>query len=309
MDAPIGSASPAELDAIRFRTEFGLRADLAYVRAVAANPLASSEEYSVPLLPTELADLNNRAADVDAIREVVITYTEAHPDEFAGIYIDQQRGGVLTTMWTANVALHEAAIRTLVRPGAPIAFRSATYPLTELRSLQNRISGDWEWMRQFKIAPLGVGVNQVDNHVEVEVSSANASAESLILAHYQVPAGMMVVISDGTGAALLPWGTVRGRVLDSLGQPPGASATDKLLLNWISDGPGTCGVGDVGYGVGADGGFELPCQVGGWTFEIQISAPAGGPKTIGSGRIVVLAGQTLQLAITLDQPWASAVTP
>jgi hypothetical protein len=308
--APIESPSAAELNAIRYRTEFGLRADLAYIRAVAANPLASSVEFGIPLLPAELAELNSRAASVDAIKEIVIAYTEAHPDEFAGIYIDQEHGGLLTTMWTANVALHEAAIRAKVRPGAPLAFRSAKYPLSELQTLRDRISGDWNWMRGFAIAPIGVGVDQINNRVEVDVSTVNGNASALILAHYAVPAGMIVVQSDGTGAALLPWGTVRGRVVDSRGQPPGAAVANGLALGWVSDGPGTCGLGDMGYGVGADGVFEVPCQVAAWTMQIQLPAVAGGsPTTIGSGHVVVLASQQVLLQIKLDKPWALAVAP
>jgi hypothetical protein len=308
IDVPVESPSSAELDAIRERTDFGLRADLAYVRAVAANPLASSDEFGVPLLPAELAELNSRAANVDAIRDVVIAYTEANPSEFAGIYIDQQHGGILTTIWTANVALHEAAIRALVRPGAPVAFRSAKYPLTELHALQDRISGDWNWMRAFRIAPVGVGVDQIANRVKVDVSSANANAAALIFAHYAVPADMIVVVSDGTGAALLPWGTVRGRVLDSAGQPPGAVAGG-FYLNYTPDGPGSCGVGDMGYGVGDDGKFELPCQVGGWTFDVTVRGTGDDRQSIASGRVVVLAGQIVSLEIKLAKPWSAVVTP
>jgi len=182
--------------------------------------------------------------------------------------------------------------------------------LSELRTLQDRISGDWDWMRGFAMAPVGVGVNQVENRVEVDVSTVNGNASALILAHYAVPADMIVVQSDGTGAALLPWGTVRGRVLDSRGQPPGAAVTNDLILGWTSDGPGSCGVGDMGYGVGADGGFEVPCQVAAWTIQIQLPAVAGGsPRAIASGSVVVLAGQIAQLQIKVDRPWSAVVAP
>jgi hypothetical protein len=46
-------------DAIRFRTEFGLRGDLAYVAQVARDPAATSD-FGVPLLPAEVADLLRR---------------------------------------------------------------------------------------------------------------------------------------------------------------------------------------------------------------------------------------------------------
>jgi hypothetical protein len=307
--AAVETPSPAELEAIRFRTESGLRADLDYVRAVAADPSASSRDFSVPLLPAEIAELNARAANADAISGAIQAYADLHPSDFGGMYVDQQNGGAVTTLWTADLADHVAAIWRRVRPGSRIAFRLVTFNYRDLRALQDRIGSDWDWMRAFAIAPEGVGVDVIANHVEVDISSANANAAALIVAHYAAPAGIIAVMSDGTGAALLPWGTVRGRVLDSHGQPPGEAVADGLDLNWTSDGPGKCGGGDIGYGVGGSGGFELPCQVGDHTFEIQVPAATGGTKTIGSGRVVVLAGQIVELEIRLDKPWSSAVTP
>jgi hypothetical protein len=308
-EAAIASPSPAELEAIRFRTESGLRADLGFVRAVAANPAASSSEYSVPLLPAEIADLNARAANADAIRSAIQEYADLHPSEFGGMYLDQQHGGAVTTLWTGHLADHTAAVWRRIRPGSLVAFRQVPFSYAELRTLQDRISGDWDWMRAFAIAPTGVGVDVTGNHVEVDISSANAGAAALIVAHYAVPSGMIVVQSDGTGAALLGWGTVRGRVLDSLGQPPGAVIAEQLNLGWVSAGPGKCGGGDIGYGVGVDGRFELPCQVGAWTFEIQLPGAGDAMKTIGSGRVVVFTGQIVQLQIKLDRPWPTAVAP
>ncbi|MEW5990337.1 MAG: hypothetical protein AB1736_03195 [Chloroflexota bacterium] len=227
----IETPSPNEDDAVRIRTEFGLRADIPFIRAVAADPRSSSLVYSVPLLPDEIAELNARAANADAIREVVIAYTAAHSEEFGGIYLDQEHGrGALTTLWTGHLDEHEAAIRALVHPDARIAFRLVEYTDVELHALQDRIAADWEWMRAFEIAPMGVGVDVLKNLVEVDVSSANPDAARLILEHYDVVPGMVQVISDGTGAALIPGGTIRGRVVDWLGQPPGEQLAGELSL-------------------------------------------------------------------------------
>jgi hypothetical protein len=306
---PIESPSPAELEAIRLRTDLGLRSDLDYVRAVAANPLASSREYGVPLLPGELAELSRRAANLEAIRDVVVAYTEARPLEFAGMYIDNLNGRALTTMWTANVELHAAAIRSLVRPGAPVAFRSARFTYLDLRALQDRIEADRDWMRAQVIALLGVGVHVEANQVFLQVSSANPRAPEMLLARYAVPIGMISVESDGTGAALIPRGTVRGQVLDSLGKPPGEAVANELRLEWTSDGPGTCGGGDIGYGLTADGRFELPCQAGGHTILVQTMVGEQDWKTIGTGHLVAIGGGTIELAITLGQPWSSVIAP
>jgi hypothetical protein len=304
----IETPSPAELDAIRFRTESGLRADLDFVRAVAANPAASTSEYSVPLLPAEIADLNARAANADAVQEVVKEYTDLHPSDFAGVYIDQKHGGAFTTLWTANLDEHAAAIRRRVRPGASVAFRLVQYTYRDLAALQDRIGNDWDWMRAVAIAPTGVGVDVVANRVELDVSSANPNAQALIFAHYAVPAAMLFVISDGTGAALIPRGDVQGQVLDSLGKEPGDAIANQVNLSWSSDGPGDCGGGDVGYGITGSGSFTLPCQAGGHTIVVQISIDDDW-KTIGSGHVVAIAGTTVEVVIKLDQPWSSVFSP
>ena len=308
-EAAIAAPTADELDAIRLRTEFGLRADLAYVRAVAGNPAASSAEFSIPLLPAEIAELNARAANADAIVEAINAYADLHKTEFAGLYLDQKNGGAVTTRWTAHLDEHMAAIRALVRPGARIAFGPATFTLADLEALQERISADMDWMRADAIVPQGVGVDVFENHVLVVVSSANGAARALITAHYAAPPGMIEVELDGTGAALIPEGIVRGRVLDSRGKPPGNDLAGELSLSWTSDGPGDCGGDGVGHGVEASGRFELPCQAGGHTISIEIAVPDQDSKTIGSGHVVAIGHETVGLEIRLDEPWPPAGMP
>jgi hypothetical protein len=306
--AAVATPSPAELEAIRFRTSVGLRADLDYIRAVAADPSASSTKYSVPLLPAEIVELDSRVANADAIRDAIKEYADLHPSEFGGLYLDQQNGGAVTTLWTGHLADHVAAVMRRIKPGARVAFRLVTYPLRDLQSLQDRISGDWDWMRAFTIAPAGLWVDVIANRVEVDVSSANPDAAALILAHYAVPAGMLSVESDGTGAALIPRGEVHGRVLDSLAKPPGDATAQRLNLAWASDGPGTCGGGDIGYGVSGDGSFGLPCQAGGHTIDVQILV-GDTWTTIASGHVVAIAGTTVTIEIRLGGAWSSLAAP
>jgi hypothetical protein len=302
----VETPSPNEAEAIRFRTSAGFRADVPYVRLVAASADASSLEFSIPLLPAEIAELNARAANADAVRDAIDAYTRAHPDEFAGLYLDQEHGGgAVTTLWTGHLDKHAAAIRALVRPGARIAFRQATFTYRDLRAFQDRISSDWDWMRGFEIAPMGVGVDMVGNRVELDVSSAATAAPAIVAAHYGNDAVMLTVVSDGTGAALIGRGTVRGRALDAEGKPPGDVLARELALQWTSDGPGDCGGGDIGYGLNGDGSFELPCQAGGHTIEVQIGVPDDGWRTIGSGHVIAVADGVVNLAIRLDVPWPS----
>jgi hypothetical protein len=306
--AAIESPSPAELAAVNFRTTFGLQADLAFVRAVAADPRASSREYSVPLLPAELADLQARFDTAVDVRAAIEAYGDLDPSEFGGLYVDQQNGGAVTVLWTGHLEEHAAGVWRRLGPGAHVESRLVTYPLRDLRDLQDRIGRDWDWMRAFAIAPIGVGVDVAANRVHLEISSADPKAAARIVAHYAVPASMIGVESDGTGALLFPLGDIRGRVVDSIGKQPGEAVAGELSLAWTSDGLGRCGSGDVGYGVAGDGSFGLPCSAGGHTVDVQYLV-GDTWTTVASGHVVVIAGETAELVIRLSQPWSSVVTP
>lgn len=122
-------------------------------------------------------------------------------------------------------------------------------------------------------------------------------------AHYGAPPGMLIVISDGTGAVLIGRGTVRGLVLDAVGAPPGERLAGELNLQWTSDGPGDCGILDMGFGLLSDGSFELPRQAGGHTIIVQLGIPNEGWQTIASGHVVAIADAVVNLEIRLDGPW------
>ena len=307
--AVAATPSPDEADSIRLRTSMGLRSDIAWIRAVAADP-RSSLEYSVPLLPEEIAEIDARAVNADAVVVAIDRYTAAHADEFGGLYLDQEHAaGAVTTLWTAHLDQHAAAMRALVHPTARIAFKAARFTYAELRAFQDRISADWGWMRDVGIAPMGVGVDIIANRVEIDVSSADPDAAPIVTDYYAAPPGMLAVISDGTGAALIRSGTIRGRVLDANGRPPGERLVTELILQWTSDGPGDCGGGDIGYGLLGDGSFELPCQAGGHTIQVQIGIPDAGWQTIASGHVVAIADAVVNLEIRLDGPWPAPPGP
>src|SRR5438132_576211 len=142
----LAAPTSAELEAIRFRTDFSLRSDLAYVRAVAIDPRASTQ-FGVPLLPEEIAELNARSANADAVRDVVTAEADAHPEDYCGRYIDNANFGALTTTWRANLEAHAAAIRAKVGPAARLAFRPCRFTQAELDDLMDKLNAaDSSWL-------------------------------------------------------------------------------------------------------------------------------------------------------------------
>jgi hypothetical protein len=132
-ESPSPSLPPDVQDAVRFRTEFGLRADLTYIADVARDPAATSQ-YGVPLLPDEVEDLLRRQTAADVAAPLLDAYGERHPSEFAGWFLDQAQGGVFVVLFTANTEDHLRGLwQTLLGRTRPIAVqvRQARYTLVE----------------------------------------------------------------------------------------------------------------------------------------------------------------------------------
>lgn len=84
-------------EATRFREAFGLPSDPAYLAAVAADPTADSTSYGLPLLRTEVAELNRRA-EVAAGSSALFEYVDAHRDLFGGALIDSRTGTIMVSI-------------------------------------------------------------------------------------------------------------------------------------------------------------------------------------------------------------------
>jgi hypothetical protein len=222
------------------------------------------------------------------------------PDEFGGLYIDNANSRI-ASLWTANLELHLAAIRELAGADAPVVVLPVRWSEAELRAVQDRVDWRWPGFAVVESDPQGAGVDIIRNVVTIEISSANPDAPRLIAerlaADLGVPVVMLDVTSDGTGVELLPSGTVKGVVVLADGSRPGAN---DLLVDGRADTIGSCGGGDIGYGVGEDGRFEIPCKVGTYTLEIKGPGPGGeGWVVVGQARVVVDADQVPTVRIRL----------
>jgi hypothetical protein len=286
---------PELADAIRLRRSYGLQSDLAYVRAVAKDPRASSDAYGVPVYPEEFEDFQRRHGESQEVAMIVQGYADAHRDEFGGLYLDEATHAGVVSLWTDHLADHAGAIRKAVGPDARVAFGQVRYAEGDLRILQDQISADWraDWITAIPAEFQRVGVDIQASQVVVGVSSANPDAEAIIASHYDL-GDRLRVESDGTGVALLPWGTVTGRVT-------GITDSDTWLdLNWRSPDLGDCGGGDMGFGVNDRGRYELPCQVGTWTIIVVAIGANDTRRERGRGTVEVVADKTVTLDIHLS---------
>jgi hypothetical protein len=135
---PLPSDLPSEVvHAIEMRAQYGLRADLAWVLEVAADPRAT-HAFGFPMLPEEEQFLWDRHAGLDRYVGLIQRYAAGLPDEFGGLYIDQALGRVMT-LWTGDTEGHLAALLDLAGADAPIAARAVRWSERSLRTLQDQV--------------------------------------------------------------------------------------------------------------------------------------------------------------------------
>lgn len=300
--ASIDAATPLEMEAMRFRGEFGFPATLADVRAVAADPTSTTEPFGIPMLPSEIAEMERRAVGSEVPRLAISREAERAPNDFCGSYIDQQHGGKVVSMWRANLHVHATNIALEAKSLEYLAFVSCRYSENELRALSERLLDEAlkAWMRTIPAVASSWGQDTQNNRISMNISSAVPGAAEVvrqhILATFDLPPGILVVQSDGNGAALRPWGTVRIFVTRKDGKVVGENS---LGFDWRpQDLPNlNCGIGDMGFGVPwTNEPTELPCQEGTWRIAVHLFG-----DEYGVGMVSVKGGQNVDLKIVLTR--------
>ncbi len=302
---PSAEAAPAEQNewtseieltrAMNFRRAAGLRSDRLWTRFVATSPDTQPgiRAFSVPLMPDELLTLQGRARTMDAIMPVVESYGTGHPNDWAGAYVDNVHGRAVA-LFVDRIEEHEDAVRRLLHPNAPLDVLDATWTLQELVAMQRAITRQIPWLRDHSFYFLGAGVDLRANVAFLEVSSGDPDAERILLEHFE-GFGKLIVKSDGTGARLLPTGTLRGTVTDEEGQPIAG-----LLVELEGDIPGTGNTGDIGHATGPAGQF-LFTDIAAIAYDIVLYEEVGDARVLkGSDRAVVRVGKITEVTIIVD---------
>jgi hypothetical protein len=289
------SLPPEILDAIAFREEMGLRSDVGWVQAVAANP-AAILDWGVPLMAFEIAELEGRPTGEDAMVGAVQAYLAAHPDIAGGLYLDQARGGIVTMLVTEDPTGHEAAIREEIGPDAPLVVRQVRWTEQELMDLQQRIADGRAFLDGIPARMTTSSTDVIANQVELTISSAVPDAAQRIIAQFGAEEGQLRVVSDGTGLLLLPTGRVEGRIT----APPGVDV-QMLSPQYETDidiGPRDA----VGIGVRPDGTFtieDLPPA----TYRIYVlELLEAGNREVASAEVVVPPGAAASVDLVYQEP-------
>ena len=268
--------------ALAFRVQFGLRSDSAWIQAVEHDPTASAQAFGVRLLPAELADLEGRARNANAVVPVVQAYGLQHVAVYGGSYIDQEHGGQVVVLVTDEPAAHIAALALQLHPSAHWAVRQVAFSQAMLEALHERINADIPWFDANGIALGSVATDVPGNQVELVFFSSDPFGGDRIREHLAA-GGMLNLVLDRNVVAQLPRGALRGRVVSSTD-----SSVADLLIKAIGDIGNAEPDGGIAYGTDTDGTFVIP-SLPAMTWEVQalIGVPGADWRVLGSTRVAV----------------------
>jgi hypothetical protein len=239
-------------EAMTFRQSFGLRADERWIVVVERDPRSSDEPFGVRLMPNEIAALEARARNAEAVLPVVLAYAYEHVDDFGGAYIDQRGGGFVVVLFKGDMEIHADALSRLLHPDATWTIREVQYSEAQLNALHDRVASDATWFESAGILLLSVATDVPTNRVEIVHDSQGAGAVDVIRERYQ-SGDMLTLVLDPHPVAFMPRGSLSGRVIDSRGQP-----VPDLLIRAIGDIGDAEPDGSIAYGTDAEGAFLIP---------------------------------------------------
>lgn len=180
--------APAIEAAIELRGRWGMRADVAWAKLLEQDPAAVrrglDSGIGIPVTPQEAAEIAMRERRTARIGLALEDFAVTIPDDWAGSWIDQTRGGIVVINVTENAEAHRSELARLFRPDAPIEVGLVERPLADLRRLADRIGADIAWFEPAGIGYVGVGVDIGANVVAVSVLSNAPDAAAAVRLHY-----------------------------------------------------------------------------------------------------------------------------
>jgi hypothetical protein len=206
-----GQAESASVDpnrlqaAIRFRQDFGFRSDVTYVRELIANAPASASP--MVLTEAEQAEMDRRRA-METQMEPLEAAAETMPT-FAGHWIDQPAGGVITVAFNGDARDHLAELRAIAPPGAEVRVVDVLYSLEELDDLKSQLEADYGTLKSGGIELAHWAVDISKNRVEVGVTGLDDAKRSTLADRYgnrliAIPANPQVTGCSGRESCIGP---------------------------------------------------------------------------------------------------------
>jgi len=192
---PVEVLDQATVKAIEIREQYGLQSGIDWIRAVADVPDALiPEDWGIPLLPHELADLLSRRWPNSLIVQLR-AYGEEFPDDFATAYINLKASGAVIE-FKANLEKHRALLAAFPLDG-PVEVRQADWSLKELRGFLQQVKAEKAWIESTGAKWFDPVIYELENRVVIRYEGPRG-LEDLIEGHFGSP-GWLKARWEGPG--------------------------------------------------------------------------------------------------------------
>jgi hypothetical protein len=184
VSAAVGTVDAATVDdAIRFRSEFGLRSDVDFVQQSFEDPVAFPDnEWAVPLTRFETAELTRRLR----VREAIASATEYAVAEasYAGIYIDQRNGGRPVFLFKGQLDVQREELASRIPAEIDFNVISVQRSFADLQDLRVRIEADKERLAAEGLNVTLTGLKPSANSVVVGIDDLTAEKAARMRAQF-----------------------------------------------------------------------------------------------------------------------------
>lgn len=169
---------------LEFRTDFGLRADRDFVAALVDDPTANRTLAGVPLTDVEVREFRRRlrvTARIPALKRYAAARARG---SFAGVYVDQRRGGLIYVGFTRDADRHLRALKArFAYPGKLRTF-TGRYTTAQLDRLHTRVDRDKRTLEARGVTVRTTSTSVPRNAVEIGVANPTRALERRLRLRY-----------------------------------------------------------------------------------------------------------------------------
>jgi hypothetical protein len=170
-----------------FRLAHGMRADDAYLDGLEADPALSrtTRDWGLALTALEERDLELRNEVNDGTAVIEQFGRTSAPATYAGVFTDHARGGLIVARFLQGAVIDEAALRARFPHVTRLRIeRDATFTLTALEGLRQRVIGDLATLRAEGIVVKMLQVDEQANRLNVGVATPTSAIASALASRY-----------------------------------------------------------------------------------------------------------------------------
>jgi hypothetical protein len=145
-------------------------------------PLRADPFASQLALTSDPPSSRGPAAD-DSLAQVVQAYGDEHPDEFAGVYYEQDHGGRLVARFTGHLDVHQRALDALLGSSGRVVVLAARFTTATLQGIADSVFGNHDQLAAAGIFLMEGGVDIINNLVDLSVKSDDPNAGRTLQAY------------------------------------------------------------------------------------------------------------------------------